>query len=98
MHFFFSEESKIATSYNGTMVTVNWSDCFIYTGRLVYEVSVGTTLGGADIIQWQETLNDYMKVGIPEKYRGQAGLNLFFFVRAIGENGEYNSLSNNILV
>ena len=71
---------------------------FYYIFVLVYEVSVGTKLGGADIIQWQETLNDFMEVSIPEKYKQQSNLNLFFVIRAIGDNGEYISLRNNIVV
>jgi len=64
----------------------------------VYEVSVGMNLGGADIIQRQETLNDFMEVSIPEKYKQQSNLNLFFVIRAIVDNGEYISLTNKIVV
>jgi hypothetical protein len=64
----------------------------------VCEVSVDTKLGGADIIQWQETLNDFMEVSIPEKYKQQSNLNLFFAIRARVDNGEYISLTNKIVV
>ena len=62
------------------------------------EVSVDTKLGGADIIQWQETLNYFMEVSIPEKYKQQSNLNLFFAIRARVDNGEYISLTNKIVV
>ena len=65
----------------------------------MYEVSVGTKLGGgADIIQWQETLNNFMEVSIPEKYNQQSNLNLLFVIRAKADNGEYISLTNKIVV
>jgi hypothetical protein len=62
------------------VIIVSWSNVFTYLGRLTYEVSVGTTQGGADVIQWQETLNDYMEVSIPEKFKQQSNLNLFFLL------------------
>ena len=95
---FFSDGSKIETTKNGDVIIVRWSNVFTYLGRLTYEVSVGTTQGGADVIQWQETLNDYMEVSIPEKFKQQSNLNLFFFIRAIGDNGEHTDISNDITV
>ena len=95
---FFSDGAKIETTKNGDVITVSWNNVFTYLGRLTYEVSVGTTQGGADVIQWQETLNDYMEVSIPEKFKGQSSLNLFFFIRAIGDNGEHTDISNDITV
>jgi hypothetical protein len=98
MNNLLSGGSEISTTKIGDVITVSWGNIFTYHGRLVYEVSVGTKLGGADIIQWQETLNDFMEVSIPEKYKQQSNLNLFFVIRAIGDNGEYISLPNNIVV
>ena len=95
---FFLDGSKIETTKNGDVIIVSWSNVFTYLGRLTYEVSVGTTQGGADVIQWQETLNDYMEVSIPEKFKQQSNLNLFFFIRAIGDNGEHTDINNDITI
>ncbi|XP_052095904.1 uncharacterized protein LOC127731085 [Mytilus californianus] len=77
----------------GDKITVNWKDCFSYQGRMVFEISIGTTIGGADIIQWQETLNDYIEVEVPEKFKDDNDVKLFFYIRAIGESGENTSLN-----
>ena len=98
MNNLLSGGSEISTTKNGDIITVSWSNVFTYHGRLVYEISVGTKLGGADIIQWQETLNDFMEVSIPDKFKHQSDLNMFFVIRALGVNGRYISLTNNIIV
>ncbi|XP_052095905.1 uncharacterized protein LOC127731087 [Mytilus californianus] len=79
-------------------ITVNWKDCFSYQWRMVFEISVGTTIGGADIIQWQETLNDYIEVEVPEKFKDDNEVILFFYIRAIGESGENTSLRTNTVL
>ncbi|VDI15139.1 Hypothetical predicted protein [Mytilus galloprovincialis] len=79
-------------------ITVNWKDCFSYPRRVVFEISIGTTIGGADIIQWQETLNDYIEVEVPEKFKDDSEVKLFFYIRAIGESGESNSLNANTVL
>jgi hypothetical protein len=98
MNNLLSGGSEISITKIGDVITVSWGNVFIYPSRLVYEVSVGTKLGGADIIQWQETLNDFIEVSIPDKYKRQSDLNMFFVIRAIGDNGEYISLTNKIVV
>ena len=79
MNNLLSGGSEISTTKIGDVITVSWSNVFTYPGRLMYEVSVGTKLGGADIIQWQEILNDYMEVSIPEKFKQQSNL-IFLFL------------------
>ncbi|CAC5401969.1 unnamed protein product [Mytilus coruscus] len=79
-------------------IMVSWKDCFSYQWRMVFEISVGTTIGGADIIQWQETLNDYIEVEVPEKFKDDNEVNLFFYIRAIGESGENTSLKTDTVL
>lgn len=64
----------------------------------MYEVSAGTTQGGADVIQWQETTNTFIILQLTEKLKSNSNLNLFLFIRAIGQNGAYSSIGDDIPV
>jgi hypothetical protein len=77
---------------------VNWNGCFTSLRQLIYEVSVGTTQGGADVIQWQETLNDYIEIQLPGKLTDQMDLKLYFYIRAIGDNGKESSVQMNMSI
>ncbi|XP_076075248.1 uncharacterized protein LOC143046131 isoform X2 [Mytilus galloprovincialis] len=89
---------KLSTVKKDDEIIINWSDCFINAGSLVYEVSVGTTQGGADVIQWQETKNTFINILLTEKLKSKSNLNLFFLVRAVDHNGAYSSISDDISV
>lgn len=95
---FKTDGSKLSTVKKDDEIIINWSDCFINAGSLVYEVSVGTTQGGADVIQWQETKNTFINILLTEKLKSKSNLNLFFLVRAIDHNGAYSSISDDISV
>ncbi|XP_064619582.1 uncharacterized protein LOC135483015 [Lineus longissimus] len=63
-------------SDNSSKVVLNWAEAFtnkdyananaVNPLQLVYEISIGTTRGGADIIQWQETNREDLIVKIPD--------------------------------
>ena len=93
--FLFKGKQLEATT-NGSHILVNWKDCFTSPRQLIYEVSVGTTQGGADVIQWQETLNDYIEIQLPGKLTDQTDLKLYFYIQAIGNNGKESSVQMNM--
>ncbi|XP_076075242.1 uncharacterized protein LOC143046127 [Mytilus galloprovincialis] len=90
------EGSNITTTKKGDDITLSWTNCFTYPGRLVYEVSVGTVQGGADVIQWQETTENIMIIKLTEKLKTKVNLNLYCFIRAIGESGIFSSKSDDV--
>ncbi|CAC5375361.1 unnamed protein product [Mytilus coruscus] len=90
------EGSNITTTKKGDDITLKWTNCFTYPGRLVYEVSVGTVQGGADVIQWQETTENFIIIKLNEKLKSKLNLNLYCFIRAIGESGVFSSKSDDV--
>ncbi|CAG2198380.1 unnamed protein product [Mytilus edulis] len=92
------EGSRVTTIKKDDEITISWSDCFSISDSLVYEVSAGTTQGGADVIQWQETTNTFITLQLTEKLKSNSNLNLFLFIRAIGQNGAYSSIGDDISV
>ncbi|XP_071798435.1 uncharacterized protein [Asterias amurensis] len=46
---------------NGT-VDLSWDGLFVSSSPLYFEVSIGTILGGSDVMQWVETTNTGMRV------------------------------------
>ena len=41
---------------DGTTFLITWNDVFATDSRLLFEITIGTTEGGSDILQWVETL------------------------------------------
>ncbi len=46
---------------NGT-VDLGWDGLFASSSPMFFEVSLGTVLGGSDVMQWVETMNTVMRV------------------------------------
>ncbi|XP_063400004.1 uncharacterized protein LOC134684633 [Mytilus trossulus] len=67
--------------------TIKWEDHFKVHQPLYYEVSAGTTLGGADIIQWQETKNTFLEFQLPQKIKSLRDLTGYISVRCVSANG-----------
>ncbi|VDI63397.1 Hypothetical predicted protein, partial [Mytilus galloprovincialis] len=68
-------------------LTSSWEDHFKVHQPLYYEVSAGTTLGGADIIQWQETKNTFLEFQLPQKIKSLRDLTAYISVRCVSANG-----------
>ncbi|XP_055958832.1 uncharacterized protein LOC126829498 [Patella vulgata] len=59
---------KTANSFDGKTMEISWREAFVSTWKnLYYEVSLGTALGGADIMQWQETTVPSLSIRLPDK-------------------------------
>ncbi|XP_055958617.1 uncharacterized protein LOC130013975 [Patella vulgata] len=57
----------IARSFDGKSMKMSWRDLFTSTWKnLYYEVSLGTSPGGADVIQWQETKVASLTIEMPD--------------------------------
>ena len=65
----------------------SWKQHFATEQPIYYEVSAGTTLGGADIIQWQETQNSFLEFVLPPKIKSIKDLIGYISVRGISANG-----------
>jgi hypothetical protein len=66
---FISENPNLKLTIDNRTIMVSWKDHFSTQQPIYYEVSAGTTLGGADIIQWQETQNSFLEFELPLKIK-----------------------------
>ncbi|ESO88616.1 hypothetical protein LOTGIDRAFT_234474 [Lottia gigantea] len=63
---------KIAKTLDGLTLIIFWIDIFVSNWKaLIFEVSLGTKQGSGDVIQWQETRNDRIRLTLPKhrKYK-----------------------------
>ena len=44
------------------MVDLSWDGLFVSSSPMFFEVSLGTILGGSDVMQWVETMHTGMRV------------------------------------
>ena len=72
--------------------TLSWDDIFVSQYPLFYEVSVGTSEGGCDILQWQETTGTSITFGLPPTISDISKLTLHVFVRAIDASGTFEDI------
>ena len=84
---FISENPNLKLTIDNRTITVAWKDHFSTQQPIYYEVSAGTTLGGADIIQWQETQNSFLEFELPLKIKSIKDLIGYISVRGISANG-----------
>ena len=79
-------------------VDVTWDDVFSSAHSLRFEVSAGTSLGGSDIIQWQETLATSITFGLPATITSTSLLKVYMVVRAIAAGGNYEDVLGTIVL
>ena len=72
---------------NNRQVRVDWVDLFASDYPLRYEVSAGSTFGGGDVIQWQETKDSSITFGLPQTITSPSNLKIYVYVRAISTGG-----------
>ncbi|ESO88673.1 hypothetical protein LOTGIDRAFT_165459 [Lottia gigantea] len=63
---------KIAKTLDGLTLIIFLTDIFVSNWKaLIFEVSLGTKQGSGDVIQWQETRNDRIRLTLPKhrKYK-----------------------------
>jgi len=85
--FFISENPNLKLTIDNRTIMASWKDHFSRQQPIYYEVSAGTTLGGADIIQWQETQNSFLEFELPLKIKSIKELIGYISVRGISANG-----------
>ena len=73
-------------------VDVTWDDVFSSAHPLRFEVSAGTSLGGSDIIQWQEMLATSITFSLPATITSTSLLKVYMVVRAIAAGGNYEDV------
>lgn len=77
--------------------TVSWNNVFISQYPLFYEVTIGTTEGGSEILQWQETKLPTLKFGLPPTMTNIIKFTLHLSIRAINAGGTYEDIKFVIL-
>ena len=86
---FFPVDSALDIVATDRSVKVSWKKLFSTHQYIFYEVSAGTVLGSADIIQWQETKNTFIEFAIPPQIKSFTGLIIYVTIRGINDNGMY---------
>jgi len=86
---FFPVDSALDIITTDRTVKVSWKKLFSTHQYIFYEVSAGTVLGSADIIQWQETKNTFIEFAIPPQIKSLSGLIIYVTIRGINDNGMY---------
>ncbi|XP_076113981.1 uncharacterized protein LOC143082265 [Mytilus galloprovincialis] len=81
------ENQYLLMDLNNRTITASWKDHFQVQQPIYYEVSAGTILGGADIIQWQETKNTFLEFQLPPKIKSVKDLTGYITVRGVSANG-----------
>jgi len=84
---FISENPHLKLTVVNRTIMASWKQHFSTQQPIYYEVSAGTTLGGADIIQWQETQNSFLEFELPPKIKSIKDLTGYISVRGISANG-----------
>ena len=82
-----SENPHLKLTVVNRTIMVSWKQHFSTQQPIYYEVSAGTTIGGADIIQWQETQNSFLEFVLPPKIKSIKDLIGYISVRGISANG-----------
>lgn len=93
MIIFFLASTGVKLSEMNRTLTVTWNKVFISSFSLYYEVSVGTALNGADIVQWQETRYEYLIMHVPLRVKISKEMSIYITITAVGMNGLYSTKS-----
>ncbi|XP_052082956.1 uncharacterized protein LOC127720416 [Mytilus californianus] len=88
-----SDTTGVELSEKNRTLTVTWNKVFTPPFSLFYEVSVGTAFHGADIIQWQETTHEFLKMHVPVRVEISKGMSIYITITAVGMNGLYSTKS-----
>ncbi|XP_066263995.1 uncharacterized protein [Branchiostoma lanceolatum] len=84
-----SGESNVTHSWeDDTNVVIDWEGVFDAATDLVYEITIGTTLGGNDVQQWVETVETNIKVGPVDPTKHHFGT-----ITAINPVGMYENVA-----
>ena len=76
--------------------TVSWADIFTSPYPLRFEVSAGLAEGGAEILQWAETLNTTLEFEMPKSITEFNGYDVFVYIRAIAAGGLYAGVKGKV--
>ncbi|CAG2233139.1 unnamed protein product [Mytilus edulis] len=83
--------NTLTINWINKQIVVSWDSIFTSDNAIFYEVSSGSTLGGINIIQWQETNQTSITFGIPAFVAVITGLPVYVTVTAISVGG-YSSV------
>ncbi|XP_076085163.1 uncharacterized protein LOC143055975 isoform X1 [Mytilus galloprovincialis] len=86
-----SETKSITMSEKNRTLIISWDTYFTSAFTLYYEVSVGTASNGADIVQWQETTNEFLVMHVPLRVKFYSGMNIYITITAIGLHGQHTT-------
>ncbi|ESO83749.1 hypothetical protein LOTGIDRAFT_168990 [Lottia gigantea] len=87
---------KIAKTLDGLTLMISWTDIFeSYWKDLTYEVSLGTNQGGGDVLQWQETKDDRLRLTLPKHWKYKY---LYLSLTAVDPCGLFTTIQRQILI
>lgn len=68
--FTFTDLTYLTSAWHGNgTVDLSWDGLFVSSSPLYFEVSIGTILGGSDVMQWVETMNTDACIAAGFSYR-----------------------------
>lgn len=76
--------------------SASWPDVFFSPYPLRFEVSAGLAEGGAEILQWAETLNTTLEFEMPKSITDFRGYDVFVYIRAITVGGFYTGVKGKV--
>lgn len=76
--------------------SASWPDVFFSPYLLRFEVSAGLAEGGAEILQWAETLNTTLEFEMPKSITDFKGYDVFVYIRAITVGGFYTGVKGKV--
>lgn len=74
----------------------SWSGVFTSLYSMRFEVSAGLAEGGAEILQWAETLNTELEFEMPKSITDFNGYDIFVYIRAIAAGGLFAGVKGKV--
>lgn len=97
LHFLIdSFNPKVTWNAATQKFSASWPDVFFSPHPLRFEVSAGLAEGGAEILQWAETLNTTLEFEMPKSITDFRGYDVFVYIRAITFGGFYTGVKGKV--
>ena len=89
---FAGNDIQVERQTDDTTVHIKWDDVFTANSRLLFKITIGTTEGGSDILQWVETLDTRLIVSPIYK-----STDYYLTLTAINAAGLYETVKHTII-
>ncbi|XP_061189002.1 uncharacterized protein LOC133197151 [Saccostrea echinata] len=91
-----SVNPKVTWNPTTSKFKATWPNVFSSAHAMRFEVSAGLAEGGAEILQWAETLNTEIEFEMPKSITDFKGYDVFVYIRAIAAGGHYTGVKGKV--